>query len=267
MTQLPLVSIRGGLEGAQVGVPYEFSDKPIDQAYATDRLMLESVKFLQGQGMNPAMPAFRNMLSQEWQWIGTGDVSMPEERSRDVAVGTFRAMQQMGDLPLKMHQEDLAEEEAIGFRVMLDYKRAYMTIPEMVNWVDEMGAQRAEQVTADMLAPVNVSIQTIPDWTGLDVDRVQAIAQFMGQVTDPEMRALLAPAAGFPPEVVQKMRAQASQAGPSAPPDKLMQGLAALAKSGAPIAPEHLYAVLKQAGLMPNEAAQPENPGPPSGAP
>jgi hypothetical protein len=280
MAQALVIAVRGGLEGPQKGVPFEFSDKPIELVYATDRLMAESVKFFQASGMNPAMPQFRKMLADEWQWIGTADMSMPEDRSRDIAVGTFQAMQKMGDLPLKMHQDDMADVESIGFRVMLDLKRAYMTIPEMVSWVDEnTGQQMADQVTSDMLAPINVSIQTTPDWSGLDVDRVQAIAQFMGQITDPKMRALLAPAAGFPAEVVQQMRANASASPPIEAPDKLMLGLAALFKSGVPIAIQDVNAVMQQAGLPPlqqppmlppgaaGQGPQGPQPGPPNGAP
>ncbi len=276
MAQALVISQRGALTDAN-GRPFVPSDKPIEWAFTDSRLQAEGVKSFQMAGMNPAMGMFRQFLASEWQWIGTGDVAMPDDRSRDVPVGTMQAMQAMGDLPLKSHQQDLAEEEAIGFRTALDLKRAYMTAPEMVGWVSETGDPMAEMVTSDMLAPVHVTVQTEPDMTRMQTDKIQAIAQFFGQIEDPQLRAELAPSMGFPPHVVQRLKAMAQNSGPSVPPDKLMNGLAALYKAGVPVTLNDVNAVLQQAGLPPLQppvlpsgaasAANSNKPGPPNGGP
>jgi hypothetical protein len=229
MTQALLISIRGGLEGADLGSQFELSDKPIDIAYARDRIAAESVKFFQGSGMNPALPAFKSIIDREWAQIGSGDIAMPDDRSRDVAVGTLQLLQKQGDLPVRMHAEDLRAERSIGFRNILDQKRAYMSIPQLVTWVNEepnlvgpdgtplpVGAQMAAQVTGDMLAPSNVIVTAMSDGRAMDVDRIQAIAQFMGQVPPP-MWGDLAAEAGFSPDTITKLKNMSAMYTPPPP--------------------------------------------------
>ena len=220
--QALIIAQRGALEGPDMGSQFEFTDRPIEFAYATDRLAAESVKFMQMQGMNPALPAFKNILDREWAQIGSGDVAMPDDRSRDIAVGTMQALQQQGDLPVRMHAEDLKAEESIFFRTILDQKRAYMSVPQMVSWVNEdqnlvgpdgqpipVGQPMYEAVTGDMLAASNIVVTAQSDWKAMDIDKVQAIAQFMGQVP-PQMWGILAPEAGFSAESVTQMKNMAA---------------------------------------------------------
>lgn len=235
--QALIVSMRGGLEGPDVGQPFEWTDRPIEFAYATDRLNMEGIKFMQMQGMNPSLPAFKSIIDREWSQIGSGDIAMPDDRSRDVAVGTMQALQQQGDLPVRMHAEDLRAEESIFFRVILDQKRAYMSVPQMVQWVNDdptamdpatgqpipVGAPMAEQVTGDMLAASNIVVTAQTDWRNMDIDRVQAIAQFCGQVPPP-LWGILAPEAGFSPDAVSQMKNMAVKMmgpppGPGGPPN------------------------------------------------
>jgi len=62
-----------------------------------------------------------------------------------------------------------------------------------------------EAVTGDMLAASNIVVTAQGDWKAMDIDKVQAIAQFMGQVP-PQMWGILAPEAGFSPESVTQMK-------------------------------------------------------------
>jgi hypothetical protein len=221
--QALIISTRGGLEGADPGQAFEWTDRPIEFAYASDRLAAESVKFMQMQGMNPSLVPFKEIIDREWAQIGSGDIAMPDDRSRDVAVGTIQALQQQGDLPVRMHAEDLRAEESIFFRVILDQKRAYMSVPQLVQWVNEdmgmldpmtglpvpVGAPMAAEVTGDMLAASNIVVTAQSDWRAMDIDKVQAISQFMGQVP-PQMWGVMAPEAGFSPTAVAAMKNMAA---------------------------------------------------------
>ena len=205
--QLIIVMMRNSITNAQ-GRALELDDKPIQLAYASDRMAMEGIKAIQAPGMNAALPAFRNMLDRQWSFIGSGDISMPAERSRDIAVGTIEAMQRSGDLPVQMHRDILNAEEAIAFGCILDYERAYRSDVQLVQWVTDEGELASAPVRGADLVDVNVTITATADQQRLDADRIQAIAQFAGQTAQmPELMAELAPFAGLSPEGVRAIKA------------------------------------------------------------
>lgn len=201
----------GGLFDAQKR-NFEPTDKPFQIAYYNDRMAAEGIGFHQAPGMNASLPAFRSMLDRQWSYQGTGDIAMPADRSRDVAVGTIQAMQQSGDLPVQMHRDILAAEEAIAFGVILDFERAYRADAQLVQWVTDEGELANARVTGADLVDVNVTLNAAPDFRQMDADRVQAIAQFAGQTAQmPQLMVALAPMAGLPPEGVRELRQAVGQ--------------------------------------------------------
>ena len=227
--QTIMTVMRGSLFDAQ-NRPFVPSDKPLQIAYATDRLGLEGIGFHNAPGMNAALPQFRNMLSESWSHMGTGDVSMPAQRSRDIAVGTIQAMQESGDLPVQMHREILHCERAIALGVILDYTRAYRSDAELVQWVGDDGELVSASVRGSDLIDVNVRITASADAHTMDSDRMQAIAQFAGQMAafgpqvGPALMAALAPLAGIPPEAVRSIQAVVGQAAQQTAPQGMPAG-------------------------------------------
>ena len=269
LAQAILITQPGALQDAD-GHQFQFTDRPVEIAYATDAIAAETVKFFQMQGMNPATPAFREMIDQQWAHAGNGDIAMPDNRSRDIAVGTIKTLQAQGDLPIRMHAEDLQAEDGIGFRVILDYKRAYMTRKELVEWTDENGQPMAKEITGDMLASANIIVTAAPDWSSFNAEQVQSVAQYVGQMKDvPGVMAALAPTMGFPAAAVAEIKKQAqAMMGPQKPdvdPTKIMQAIAALRKSGEPITVQQLDAAMQLAGLPPSAGGMPLSPPPQSG--
>lgn len=201
----------GGLYDAQKR-PFEPTDKPLQIAYYQDRMAADGIGFHQAPGMNAALPQFRTMLDRQWSYMGTGDISMPSERSRDIAVGTIQAMQQSGDLPVQMHRDILSAEESIAFGVILDFERAYRADAQLVQWVTDEGELANVAVTGADLVDVNVTLQAGPDFRQMDADRIQAIAQFAGQMAQfPQLMVALAPMAGLPPEGVRALQQAVAQ--------------------------------------------------------
>lgn len=212
---------------------FEMDDRPFQIAYAADRMALDGIKVHQAPGMNSAMPAFRSMLDRQWSYIGTGDIAMPADRSRDVAVGTIEAMQKMGDLPVQMHRDLLNTQESIAYGIVLDFIRAYMDDATLVQWVTDKGELASVRVRGADLVDANVVLSAAPDWRALDSDRIQAVAQFVGQMQQqPLLMAAMAPLAGIPPEGVRAIQAavaqqmQMMQAGPQAVPQGAGQAAA-----------------------------------------
>ena len=233
--------IPGNLFKADRRTAFELTDEPIQLAYANDRLSAEGINWVQAPGMNSALPQFRSMLDRQWSYIGSGDIAMPADRSRDVPVGTMEAMQQMGDLPVRIHRDIMQSEEAIAFGVVLDYERAYRSDKELVQWVTDEGELDMANVSGADLVDVNVTLTAAPDMTRMDADRIQAIAQFAGQMQSmPQLMADLAPYAGLPPEAVRSIRKTVAQmmaaqmppqGGGGMPPEAMQQAAAA---QGAP---------------------------------
>lgn len=231
------ISVSGGivamLDGAfkdSEGKPFRLSSAPLSIAHTSDRLAIEALKFLQFPGMNPAMPNFRAMLNEQWQFIGTGDFGgqLGPERSKDIAVGTANLLQQSGDLPVQLHAKDLALQEAIGARVVLDFCRGFMG-DNAVSWVTDGGELGYAVVRGSDLVPLNVTVRADKEWRQQDVDRVQATAQLLGMVSKlalppPALAALLLDA-GLSPRVTEALVSGMQQAAlPSNPQNAASAG-------------------------------------------
>jgi hypothetical protein len=172
----------GGLRDSE-GNQFRLTSDPINFAYATDLVAKEMVDFKQFPGMSPTMPAFRQMIEEWWQHIGTGDFggSLGPDRSKDIAVGTANLLQQTGDLPVQMHAQDLGLQEAIVATSVLAYCSAYMG-DNVVSWVTDEGEVAYANVRGADLVPLNVTVRADKEWRQQDVDRVQATAQLLGMI-------------------------------------------------------------------------------------
>jgi hypothetical protein len=165
------------------GNQFQFRNVPNDIAYADDMLQQEATKWLQSPGINPAVVQMSDLIDRKWMDIGTGDfsASLGPERSKDIAVGTANLLQQTGDLPTQLHQQDMNLQEAIGGRIALDYCRAYMG-DQVVSWVTDEGEVAYMTVRGSDLVPMNVTVMANKEWRQQDVDRVQATAQLLGMI-------------------------------------------------------------------------------------
>lgn len=208
MRMAQLIGVIGGrLFKSDLQTPFELTDAPIQLAYTDNALTQAGINWVQAPGMNAALPQFRQMLDRQWSYIGSGDISMPADRSRDIAVGTIEALQRSGDLPVQMHRDIMQAEEAIGFGIVLDYERAYRSDKELVQWVSDEGELQTANVSGADLVDANVLLTASPDSHRIDADVMQAVAQFAGQLSQmPALLAEMAPYAGLPPEAVRGIR-------------------------------------------------------------
>jgi hypothetical protein len=216
-----LVAQQGKLVDSE-GKPFRFrsagGEMPV--AWKTDPMAGE-LQFFQAPGMNTAMPQFQQMIADQWQHIGTGDFAgqLGPDRSKDIAVGTANLLQQTGDLPVQLHGMMLAQQEAIGAVVALTFCRAYMG-DNVVSWVTDEGEAAYSVVRGSDLVPLNVTVRADKEWRQQDVDRVQAMAQLLGQVIPmqlpPPVLAALWKEAGFSANTFQAL--MGGMGGPPGPP-------------------------------------------------
>ena len=213
------------LEGAftdSEGKAFRPNSDPVSLAYAKDRMAMETgMDFKQFPGMNPSMPAFWGKIAEEWGFIGTGDFSgsMGPERSKDIAVGTVNALQQIGDLPVQLHAQDLALQESIAGTVVIALCSAYMG-DNVVSWVTDTGEVAYQTVRGTDLVPLNVAVRANRDWRQQDVGRMQAVSQFiaMSRGLPPNVIAVLAKEAGIGVQAVAALAEAMSQMPPQGPP-------------------------------------------------
>ena len=162
---------------------FEFTDAPVQMAYATDIQAAELTRFITSPSVNPAGTVLRDMLERAGSRVGTGDIPMPATRSRDVAGVTMQAMQEMGDMPLRVHKQLLDDEEGMFLTATLCLARAYMTDAEVIQWTTDEGEVEQAELRGVDISPVSVIVGSSPDWRAVDSERVQAVAQLAGQAS------------------------------------------------------------------------------------
>jgi hypothetical protein len=196
---------KSGLTDSE-GNAFRLTSDAVNNAYVDGVLAKEMIDFKQFPGMNPTMPAFRDMIDNQWQQIGTGDFagSLGPERSKDIAVGTANLIQQTGDLPVQLHAQDLGLQEAIGATCVLALCSAYMG-DQVISWVTDEGDIAYANVRGSDLVPMNVTVKTDSEWNQKDTDRAQATAQLM---------SALAPL-GLPPNVMAAILRESKVLSPS----------------------------------------------------
>lgn len=189
---------------------FRFTDAPVQQAYTNDPIALEQTRFINSPGISPGIATLQAMIERAGARVGTGDIPMPANRSRDIAAATMQSMQEMGDMPLRVHKALVDDAESMFFASWLGLCRAYMSDAEVLHWTTEQGDVRMAQVRGADLVPTSVIVGSSPDWKGLDPERVQAVAQFAGQILSlpggPIVLPVLAKSAGFSASEVEEMR-------------------------------------------------------------
>lgn len=237
-TGLIVAAVEGSLRDSQ-GNQFQLTDEPVQMAWAKNAMALGGMQGIQMPGMNPSMPAYRNMLAEEWAHVSTGALPDRPEQSRDVAVGTIQAMQQSGDLPVQMLQQGMNQEEGVGGAVVLALHRAYMG-DKVIAWVTDKGEYEynvrddGSVITGADLEPMNVICSSAPEWMQQDVDRAKAVSQLIGQAgaIGPQLvPPVLRMVGGISPEIInalekiiQGMQPPPESAGPNGPSMKVVQG-------------------------------------------
>ena len=107
------------------GRPFRYDDTNGQMAYAPDVSpgmgISQLIHQFQGAGMPNSAPELFSIISSSfYQTKSTGQVAFGPERSRDVATGTLRLMQETGDVPIDDHREILFEEEGLFLGCVLD---------------------------------------------------------------------------------------------------------------------------------------------------
>jgi hypothetical protein len=132
---------------------------------------------------------------------------------------------------VQLHQRDLNHQESILARCALDLCRAYMG-DNVVSWVADSGEAMYVTVRGSDLEPIHVTVTAGKELRQQDIDRVQAQAQFLGQLGSlglpPQVMVILMREAQFGDNIVQELAtalaaAQAPPAGESVPPSQNSQ--------------------------------------------
>lgn len=197
-----------GLKKNDGKTDYEFTDAPISLARWMGMGSPE-IQFFQPRGMlNELMPYMSYLTSRFDANSGVFDAAaqLGPNRSKDIAVGTMQSLQSSGEIPA----DDMAEDANLSlgqfYGTWYDMARAVMTVAESirVKGDPQTGIEDFVRMRGEDLPDMDVIVEGVPSWTQFDQQRIEAIAT-LRQEPDPEMRALMAEAANFPPSIVRRL--------------------------------------------------------------
>lgn len=259
-----IIAPEDGLVDA-AGEPWQFADSQGRVAYWTGQGN-PMVQHFQGTGIPPGWREIfgqvQNVLMRD---MGTSDISMGPEQSRDIAVGTIRAMQETGEIPTDHHIRRLHRAESIGFGVWVDLIRCCWSLKRLVRMYPKDGQAIFATIRGMDLPNVDVVVEAEPQIKDVDTQEVDALMKVLS-APKPAMK-ILAKKYGLSPVDINEYLAgmeeekKNNQPKPEPPkPDALLSAMAAVIKA-APgyMTFDQFQQALSMAGVAP--VAEPDEHG------
>lgn len=254
-----IIAPEDGLVDA-AGEPWQFADSQGRVAYWTGQGNPQ-VQHFQGTGIPPGWREIfgqvQNVLMRD---MGTSDIAMGPEQSRDIAVGTIKALQSTGEVPVDHHIRRLHRTESIGFSVWVDLIRACWTQKRIVRMYPKDGGAIFKEVRGLDLPGADVVVEAEPRIKDVDQQEVDALIKVLN--SPPPLMKVLARKYGLSPtdinEYLSGMEEFKQQNAPKPDPPKpedLLSAMASVAKA-APgyMTFEQFQQTLAMAGIKPVQA-------------
>ena len=162
--------------------PWEFGDlqglgiyfNPLDVQPGTMHVM-------QANGLPPAWGLLQGSLdSQLRQDMGTNDLSMSQENSRNIPVGTIQAMERVNELPVDHQIDRFRLEESIFFGVWFDMWRETTTEQKMVRYHGEQGRTELQAIKGADLPNVDLIVTANPALAKVDGEVIKSMQTLLG---------------------------------------------------------------------------------------
>jgi hypothetical protein len=182
--------------------PWQFSDVQGRVAF-WDAQGPPSVQHFQGSsipnGWTQWFGAIQNSLSKD---MGTGDIALGAQQSKDIAVGTIQAMQETGNIPVKQHMRDLWMAEAPFLGVWLDMWRATTPVERYVRYHNEQGAAEFALLKGADVPGADVMVQSEPAQNSVHPEEITALQMVLN--APPPQRKILAKKVNLSPNDLQQ---------------------------------------------------------------
>lgn len=259
-----IIAPEDGLVDA-AGEPWQFADSQGRVAYWTGQGPPQ-VQHFQGTGIpsgwREIFGQVQNVLMRD---MGTSDIAMGPEQSRDIAVGTIKALQSTGEVPVDHHIRRLHRAESIGFSVWVDLISATWTMKRLQRMYPQEGPAIFKMLRGLDMPGVDVVVEAEPRIKDVDQQEVEALIKVLS--SPPPMMKVLAKKYGLSPaditEYLAGMEAFQKQNAPKPEPpkpDALLAAMASVAKAlPGYMTFEQFQQTLAMAGIKP--ATEPDEHG------
>ncbi len=246
------------------GEPWQFADTQGRIAYWTAQGS-PGVQFLQGHGVSPGWrEIFGQVQSVLMRDMGTSDIAIGSENTRNIPVGTVRAMQETGEVPVEHHKRRMWRALSIALGVWLDMIRDTWTEERMVRLSPENGQEFFQSIRGSDIPNADIEVTAEPSLGRVDAQEIQALQQVFS-APPPQMKLLarkLNVSAGDLAEYEQEMakfqESNKPQPPPSSPSDILVAISDLIKVDQSLVSRQQVQAALAMAGLPPQAQPDPE---------
>ncbi len=181
------------------GEPWVFSDQPGGVAFYNGTLPLSQAVFhSQGSGIPPGWNLlFSSVQSMFMRDMGTADIALGQQNTKDIPVGTLQALQQQGEIPVRHAKERMWDELSVFLGVVLDILRANWTEERMVRLRGQDGAWAFRALKGMDIPNADVIVSAAPATRDVHPEQIAALNQVL--TAPPPYRKVLAKAVHMDP--------------------------------------------------------------------
>lgn len=170
--------------------PWQFSDTQGRIAYWTGQ-GTPQVQHFQGSGVPPGWrELFGQVQSVLMRDMGTSDIAMGSDQTRNIPVGTVRALQETGEVPVDHHKRKLWRTETMLFSIWSDMINDCWTMPRKLRVTKKNGQDVWMTVKGGDMPRMDILVSASPAITNVDEQEVNALVTVLQQ--PPPMQVLLA---------------------------------------------------------------------------
>lgn len=202
-----IVTSWDGLWSADGTKPFQFSDRPISLA-RTKNMGQPQIQFFEPRGaVGEALP-FMNFVNGQFRAdMGTSDLGLTQENSKDIAASTVRQLTESGEIPVDDMAEQVREALSPFYGTWYDLKRGVMTERQAVRIRPDLW----ETLRGEEMPDADVAVGSGPIWDDFDGERMQKFSILFAPPPPhippqswPQYWSLLAEVGNIPQEMVAK---------------------------------------------------------------
>lgn len=222
------------------GRPFLLSDENGYVAYTSQPTTQGMITEFQGQGLPAMFPSYYNIINGALQsTLGSSDLGITPENSKDIAASTVRQLSQMANIPVADHKDVLNEEEGVFLGCVLDIQVEHMDVPKAVRYFGPEGQAIVARLRAADIPNVDVIVTAQPT---LRTEQIEDLKVFQQWATlPPPIRKIAARRLGLAPSEIAEFEAEVAKMQQAPPMGGAPNGPPAPAMppggQGAPMAP------------------------------
>lgn len=200
----------------------------IDQiAYIRDPQLASAIQEFQPAGIAQGWTELYSAISNSFRSnLGTGEIGLGPDQSKDIPVGTVKEIVESGDIPVDDAIAMIREADSHGFRIIAEMAQCCWNVNRWVNFRDPMGQIGWEYFSGADLCDVDVEVMGDPTFDAEQGAMLERYSTWFNMT--PPQQMLTARMLSIPPsEVMQYQQAQMEWMAAQPPPQPGQQGAAA----------------------------------------